>query len=66
VILIITDEQEINRAIKSLSMALCLSDFDNFLRNEIKYSDKEEYQPVRDKLFEIMNEHSIKINEILE
>ncbi len=59
------------RAIKSLDMILTLSDFDNHLRSELKYNEnlsEVEYDlldKTREKLYEIMNEHNVSIDELL-
>jgi hypothetical protein len=59
------------RAVKSLDMILVLSDFDNHLRSELKYNEKlseVEYDildKTREKLYEIMNEHNVSIDELL-
>jgi hypothetical protein len=59
------------RAIKSLDMILALSDFDNHLRSELKYNEnlsEVEYDlldKTREKLYEIMNEHNVSIDELL-
>ena len=59
------------RAIKSLDMILALSDFDNHLRSELKYNDnlsEVEYDLLdrtREKLYQIMNDHNVSIDELL-
>jgi hypothetical protein len=59
------------RSIKSLDMILVLSDFDNHLRSQLKYNDnlsEVEYDildKTREKLYEIMNEHNVSIDELL-
>jgi len=40
----------------------CLSDLDEWLRNEIKHGDKHELQPARDKLHEIMESRSVSLD----
>jgi hypothetical protein len=52
-------------------MILALSDFDNHLRSELKYNDnlsEVEYDLLdrtREKLYQIMNEHNVSIDELL-
>jgi len=67
----IDDVTSHKRAIKSLDMILALSDFDNHLRSELKYNDnlsEVEYDlldKTREKLYQIMNEHNVSIDELL-
>jgi hypothetical protein len=67
----IDDVTSHKRAIKSLDMILALSDFDNHLRSELKYNDnlsEVEYDLLdrtREKLYQIMNEHNVSIDELL-
>jgi hypothetical protein len=59
------------RAIKSLDIMFVLSDFDNHLRSELKYNEnlsEVEYDlldKTREKLYQIMNEHNVSIDELL-
>jgi hypothetical protein len=59
------------RAIKSLDVIFVLSDFDNHLRSELKYNEnlsEVEYDlldKTREKLYQIMNEHNVSIDELL-
>lgn len=53
------DNQEFVLHTKALKMYSTLWDFDIWLRSEIKYKDKEQYEPVREKLREIMNDNRI-------
>jgi hypothetical protein len=59
------------RAIKSLDVLFVLSDFDNHLRSELKYNEnlsEVEYDlldKTREKLYQIMNEHNVSIDELL-
>lgn len=59
------------RAIKSLDVLLVLYDFDQHLRSELKYNEnlsEQEYEKLdklRDKLYEIMNERSVSLDELL-
>jgi hypothetical protein len=59
------------RAVKSLDVILVLSDFDNHLRSQLKYNDNlseaehDILDKTREKLYEIMNEHNVSIDELL-
>lgn len=59
------DESAHNLCLKALELAYVISEMDNWLRGEIKYCDKNDYQVVRDKLNEFMVGHSVDINELL-
>jgi len=54
---------ELERATKSLDISLALWDIDQYLRSEIKY--QKEFQKVRDKLHEIMGDHGIDLDRII-
>lgn len=60
-ILIITEDEKIRRAIKMDNVFDTLLEYDQYLRNEIKYRNRWELQEVRDKLYEIMNKNEISI-----
>jgi hypothetical protein len=53
------DNQEFELAAKALKMFGTLWDFDVWLRTEIKYNNQEQYEPVREKLRELMNDNRI-------
>ena len=60
------------RAIKSTKLAICLWDMDQYLRAKTKYAPDsmppEVYEALletRDKLHEIMSEHSIDLDELI-
>jgi hypothetical protein len=60
------------RAVKSLDLAMALWDMDGYLRAETKYAPDsikpevyDTLQSVRDKLHEIMNNHSIDLDELI-
>jgi hypothetical protein len=53
------DNQEFELHTKALKMYSTLWDFDIWLRSEIKYNNQEQYEPVREKLREIMNDNRI-------
>jgi hypothetical protein len=58
------------RAIKSLDLALALWDMDQYLRAEYKYGEPthevyEALETARKKLFEIMSEHNVSLDELI-
>ena len=53
------DNQEFELHTKALKMYSTLWDFDLWLRSEIKYNNQEQYEPVREKLRELMNDNRI-------
>ena len=59
------DDQELKRMVKSLDLVLALWDMDQWLRNEIKYSQKEHLQEARDELYRIMDDHRIYLDELI-
>lgn len=56
------DEEQMHVAIQAMSYWRVLSDINEYLRTEIKYHDRTEYQEVRDKLYELMEEHHINLD----
>jgi len=59
------DEQECLRMIKSLDMALVLYNFDQWLRDQYKYQDKEYCYDIRQELGNIMDEYGINLDELI-
>jgi hypothetical protein len=59
------------RAVQALDMAICLSDIDQYLRNQTKYNEEltqEAYDALdkaRDEFYRILNERGINIDKIL-
>jgi len=53
------DNQEFELASKALKMYSTLWDLDVWLRTQIKYNNQEQYEPVREKLRELMNDNRI-------
>ena len=53
------DNQEFELHTKALKMFSTLWDFDIWLRSEIKYNNQEQYEPVREKLRELMADNRI-------
>ena len=59
-----SDKMEALQAMKATNYLLALFEMDSWLRSEIKYGYKEEYQPVRDELFSILESNGINLNEL--
>jgi hypothetical protein len=53
------------RAIVSLDMAMLLWEYDQYLRSEYKYGDKEEAYAYREKFREFLNDANIDIEKII-
>jgi len=56
------DAEDLTLATKALDLYLSLLDMDLWLRDQIKYHGREELQPVRDKLFEIMDDRDVRLD----
>lgn len=67
-ILIITDELEIKRAMKATDCLSVLWDMDQHLRELVKYNENAKLSDaadkIRDKFWELMNEHGISFDEL--
>jgi hypothetical protein len=50
-----------NLVMKSKELYFSLLDLDSWLREKIKYGDKEEYQSVRDQLHDMMEKHGVNL-----
>ena len=59
-----SDRNEALQIMKATTYLIALWDMDQWLRSEIKYSGKEEYQPVRDELFNILESNGISLDEL--
>lgn len=66
------DAETHKRMLKSLDMILVLWDFDNYLRDQLKYNEEgltgDQYDVLdkaRVKLYEILNERNISFDELL-
>lgn len=65
------DRNEHERMMKSLDLCLALWDIDQYLRSQTKYNDnltQEQYDVLdlaRTKFYEIMNERSISLDDLL-
>lgn len=58
------DECQFKIASTAMDWALAMYDLENWLRGQIKYGDKEEYQPVRDQLHDILNDYNLNLDMI--
>ena len=64
----LNDQDEVmahKRCVKSLDIVLALWDMDQYLRAEAKYKDNEIAEEIREKLGEIMSEHSVSFDELI-
>ena len=59
-----SDRNEALQIMKATTYLIALWDMDSWLRSEIKYSGKEEYQPVRDELYNILENNGISLDEL--
>ena len=56
------EKDEFTLAQRGSDFYLTLLDFDTWLRSQIKYHDRDDLEPVRDKLYEIMQDRMITID----
>ena len=59
-----SDKNEALQIMKATTYLIALWDMDQWLRSEIKYSNKNEYQPVRDELYNILQNNGISLDEL--
>ena len=59
------DIMELKAAMAGTDLALILLDLDEWLRGQIKYNDKNEYQPVRDELNQLLGERNIILHDLV-
>jgi len=57
------DISELKQMMEANDYNLVLLDFDQWLRNEIKYNNKNELQPVRDKLYTFLSSYGVDLYE---
>lgn len=55
------ERPEFMSAVRGASYEGALCELDEWLRTQIKHSDKEEWQPVRDKFWELMQERNLDL-----
>ena len=54
------------RAVQADRLTFVLWDLDQWLRDQIKYQDNHDVQPVRDKLHEILDDHGLILDTLIE
>jgi hypothetical protein len=54
--------EEFETTLSADDMSALLFKFDQWLRSEIKHNSRNDLQEVRDKLYELANEHNISIS----
>jgi len=54
------DSKDISKIFQFRKYISVIQDLDAFLRAQIKYGDRHEYQPIRDKLWELIKEEEIE------
>ena len=59
-----SNKNEALQAMKASDYLLALWKMDSWLRSEIKYGGKEEYQSVREELFNILESNGISLDEL--
>lgn len=59
-----SNQNEALQIMKATKYLIALWDLDQWLRSEIKYQAKEEYQPVRDELYNILQNNGISLDEL--
>lgn len=55
------EREDFELAVNGSKLQAILSEFDNWLRGKIKYELKEEWQEVRDQLWELANDNQISL-----
>lgn len=55
------DKADFDIAVKAGEFHTCLYEFSRWLRDEIKYHEKEEYNPVSEKFYGILDEYGIDL-----
>ena len=58
------DKERHLRCVKATDICLTLWDFDQWLRSEIKYNEKD-YREVRNELYRQMEEYGINLDELI-
>lgn len=59
------DQYEFHVATKATSMALSLWELDNWLRDQVKYHERDELQDVRDKLHEFLDVNGLNLEDLM-
>ena len=58
------DNCDFKIASNAMEWALSINELDDWLRSQIKYGDKDELQPVRDQLHEILESYNLNLDMI--
>ncbi len=58
-ILIVIEPRQIRRAVAADDLINAVCEFSEWLRQEYKYKDNEAAAPIREKLYEILNENGV-------
>ncbi len=58
------DKTEFEHAFKGLDYLLALWDMDQWLRSQVKYQGREEFQEVREQLHEILHDSNIDLDRL--
>lgn len=58
------EEVEFKQASNAGALASVIWSFDQILRQRIKYQDENHLQEIRDKLYDVLNEHGINIDDL--
>lgn len=62
---LLEENVEFNWCINGYKTAAIIWELDQWLRSEIKHQDKNEYEPVREQLHQIIMEHNLTIDSIM-
>ena len=58
------DDCQFQIASKAMAWALVCWDLDQYLRSQIKYNQKEDFQSIRDHLHDLLNDNNISLDMI--
>jgi len=54
------------RAVHADNLVFMIWELDQWLRDRIKYEDRIEFQPVREQLYSILEEHGLFLDELID
>jgi len=57
------DQTEFRDAYEGTKLRIALWEYDRWLRDQIKYQNRNELQPARDKLYEILEDQTLSIDD---
>ena len=60
------DQQDFHRATRALNMAVAIFEYDQYLREQYKYQEKEEYFEIRETFREFLTNNDIDIDRLLQ